>query len=66
MSEATETDKKTRIETDSMGEIAVEADKYWGAQTQRSSASFQHRFRHDAARGDSRARDFEKGGGDRE
>lgn len=26
----------TRIETDSMGEIAVATDKYWGAQTQRS------------------------------
>ena len=26
----------TRIETDSMGEIEVPADKYWGAQTQRS------------------------------
>ncbi len=26
----------TRIETDSMGEIAVDNDKYWGAQTQRS------------------------------
>lgn len=30
MSEAT--NKNTRIETDSMGEIAVESDKYWGAQ----------------------------------
>ena len=29
MTEATATDKKTRIETDSMGEIAVESDKYW-------------------------------------
>ena len=27
---------KTRMEHDSMGEIAVEEDKYWGAQTQRS------------------------------
>jgi fumarate hydratase class II len=25
-----------RIETDSMGAIAVQADRYWGAQTQRS------------------------------
>ena len=24
---------KTRIETDSMGAIAVAADRYWGAQT---------------------------------
>lgn len=31
---------KTRIEHDSMGEIAVEADKYWGAQTQRSYLNF--------------------------
>src|SRR5260370_23782411 len=26
----------TRIESDSMGEILVPADRYWGAQTQRS------------------------------
>jgi fumarate hydratase class II len=31
---------KTRIEKDSMGEIAVPADKYWGAQTQRSLENF--------------------------
>ncbi|WP_115222798.1 class II fumarate hydratase [Legionella donaldsonii] len=30
----------TRIETDSMGEIAVDADKYWGAQTERSLHHF--------------------------
>jgi fumarate hydratase class II len=30
----------TRIETDSMGEIAVAADRYWGAQTQRSLHHF--------------------------
>ena len=29
-----------RIETDSMGEIKVEANKYWGAQTQRSIENF--------------------------
>src|SRR5688572_1990399 len=40
MSEATATNKQTRIETDSMGEIAVEADKYWGAQTERSLHHF--------------------------
>ena len=40
MSEATKQDKQTRIETDSMGEIAVEADKYWGAQTERSLHHF--------------------------
>ncbi|HEV8160254.1 MAG TPA: lyase family protein, partial [Pyrinomonadaceae bacterium] len=31
---------KTRIETDSMGEIAVAANKYWGAQTERSLHHF--------------------------
>jgi fumarate hydratase class II len=40
MAEAAKTDKKTRIETDSMGEIAVESDKYWGAQTERSLHHF--------------------------
>ena len=40
MSEATKQDKNTRIETDSMGEIPVEADKYWGAQTERSLHHF--------------------------
>lgn len=40
MSEATRKYIKTRIETDSMGEIAVEADKYWGAQTERSLHHF--------------------------
>ena len=32
--------KAFRIETDSMGEIEVPADKYWGAQTQRSLIHF--------------------------
>lgn len=31
---------KTRIETDAFGEIEVPADKYWGAQTQRSLGNF--------------------------
>ena len=31
---------KTRIESDSMGEIAVPAEMYWGAQTQRSLEHF--------------------------
>ena len=38
---------KLRTETDSMGEIAVSAEHYWGAQTQRSYQNFQigtHRF----------------------
>jgi fumarate hydratase, class II len=34
------TDTKLRIETDSMGEIAVPADRYWGAQTERSLHHF--------------------------
>ena len=29
-----------RIEHDSMGEVKVPADKYWAAQTQRSSENF--------------------------
>ena len=32
---------ETRIETDTMGAIAVPADRYWGAQTQRSLQYFQ-------------------------
>jgi fumarate hydratase class II len=32
--------KKSRIETDSFGPIAVPADRYWGAQTQRSLENF--------------------------
>ena len=32
--------KKTRTETDSMGEIEVPADAYWGAQTERSLIHF--------------------------
>ncbi len=31
---------KTRIETDSMGAIEVNASKYWGAQTARSLIHF--------------------------
>lgn len=38
--EAAEKSVKTRIETDSMGEIAVPVDVYWGAQTQRSLLHF--------------------------
>ena len=30
----------TRIESDSMGDIAVPADRYWGAQTERSLHHF--------------------------
>ena len=29
-----------RIETDTMGEVQVPADKYWGAQTERSRKNF--------------------------
>ena len=35
-----ETMSKVRIETDSMGEVEVAADRYWGAQTQRSLQNF--------------------------
>jgi fumarate hydratase, class II len=31
---------KFRIENDTMGEVRVPADKYWGAQTQRSIIHF--------------------------
>ncbi len=34
------TNNETRIEKDSIGEIAVAADRYWGAQTQRSIENF--------------------------
>lgn len=34
------TDRKYRIETDTFGEINVPADKYWGAQTERSLHNF--------------------------
>ena len=40
MSEAIKTDKATRTESDSMGEIEVPSDVYWGAQTQRSLLHF--------------------------
>ena len=40
MSEAAEKAQSTRTETDSMGEIEVPADVYWGAQTQRSLKHF--------------------------
>ncbi len=40
MTEAAKQDVKTRIETDSMGEIEVASDKYWGAQTERSLHHF--------------------------
>jgi len=39
-SEQKEAKPGTRIESDSMGEIEVPADKYWGAQTQRSLLHF--------------------------
>jgi hypothetical protein len=29
-----------RVETDTMGEMRVQADRYWGAQTQRSKENF--------------------------
>jgi fumarate hydratase class II len=39
-SAAAEETRQTRVETDSMGEVEVPADKYWGAQTQRSFENF--------------------------
>ena len=33
--------EKFRIEKDTMGEMKVPADRYWGAQTQRSFENFQ-------------------------
>lgn len=32
--------QKTRVETDSIGAIEVAAERYWGAQTQRSLQNF--------------------------
>ena len=40
MAEATKTGEKTRIETDSMGNVEVPSDVYWGAQTERSLLHF--------------------------
>ncbi len=40
MSENKNIEGNTRIETDSMGEIAVSSEAYWGAQTQRSLKHF--------------------------
>src|SRR3989454_8064008 len=40
MSQMASEQKQRRIETDSMGEIEVPADKYWGAQTERSLIHF--------------------------
>src|SRR5262249_48467210 len=36
----TPTKRRTRAETDTFGEIAVPADRYWGAQTERSRQNF--------------------------
>ena len=47
---------KTRTETDTFGPIEVPADRYWGAQTQRSHREFPHRHRAHAAAADPRAR----------
>lgn len=32
--------KATRTETDAFGEVQVDSDRYWGAQTQRSLGNF--------------------------
>jgi fumarate hydratase, class II len=44
MKSQTEQTKSVRIETDSMGEIEVAADRYWGAQTERSLLHFKIGF----------------------
>ena len=49
------------IETDSMGDIAVAADRYWGAQTERSLHHFSIGEEHFHAAADPRARHPEKG-----
>src|SRR4051794_38042279 len=41
MKTATADKSATRLEKDTMGEIAVAQDKYWGAQTERSLHHFQ-------------------------
>lgn len=40
MSDMTMADGEVRIETDSLGEVAVPAHVHWGAQTQRSIVNF--------------------------
>src|SRR6266567_4044507 len=40
MSQKASEQKEKRVETDSMGQIEVPADKYWGAQTERSLIHF--------------------------
>ena len=47
----------SRTESDSMGEIEVDAARYWGAQTERSLHHFSigDRIRTHATRGDARA-----------
>ena len=40
MTQTVEKALQTRIETDSMGEIEVASDNYWGAQTERSLHHF--------------------------
>ena len=54
-----------RTEHDSMGEVKVPADKYWAAQTQRSSRELPYRrgYRNYAVRDRPRFRYPEEGGG---
>ncbi len=44
--------ENTRVESDSMGEIEVPSDRYWGAQTQRSLHHFDIGTRDDAGAAD--------------
>lgn len=39
--------QSTRTETDAFGEVQVESDKYWGAQTERSLENFKINQPHD-------------------
>lgn len=39
--------QSTRTETDAFGEVKVESDKYWGAQTERSLENFKINQPHD-------------------
>ena len=66
MSEAAKQDTETRIETDSMGEIEVAVERLLGRADAALAEAFQHRVRCNAARDDTRARDTQKGGGDRQ
>ena len=58
----TETRQRTRVETDSFGPIEVPADRYWGAQTERSLRNFRIGYRAYADPADPRAGCHQAGG----